>query len=296
MTLKFLVADDHDFVRATTVAALNKLGEITCLEAEDGNIALNLATQEDDIDLILLDIEMPGMNGFEVCKALKENSQRKSIPIIFLTGRDNEKDVQQGIDLGAYYYLTKPAEKTVLQSVVKAALQDKNNQKQLQDNINGFVSSLGMLKSAHFEFTTPDQARMISALLAKACPDPENHGLGLLELMMNAVEHGNLGITYDEKTALNNSNRLEEEIARRLESPDYKDRKASVTLEIGHKETILHIFDEGDGFDHKDYMDFSSERAFDNHGRGIAIANQMSFDNVCYQGCGNHVMVSIVNT
>ncbi len=76
--------------------------------AESGAAALMAAVADPQPDLILLDVEMPGMNGFEVCKALKENPTTAAIPVIFLTGKGESKDEAQGLTLGAVDYVTKP--------------------------------------------------------------------------------------------------------------------------------------------------------------------------------------------
>jgi two-component system sensor histidine kinase/response regulator len=87
--------------------ALSILKEYTVIFAKNGKKALELC-EINDFDLILLDIVMPKMNGFEVCKQLKSNAKTHDIPIIFLTAKDNEKDIIKGFDLGAVDYVTKP--------------------------------------------------------------------------------------------------------------------------------------------------------------------------------------------
>jgi len=67
-----------------------------------------------DPDLILLDIDMPGMSGFDVIKAMKENPRYKDIPVVFLTAKDDESDTEEGLRLGAVDYITKPISGTLL--------------------------------------------------------------------------------------------------------------------------------------------------------------------------------------
>jgi hypothetical protein len=112
---------------------------------------------------------------------------------------------------------------------------------------------------------------------------------GLLELLLNAVEHGNLGITYDEKSHLLDLGQLDEEIARRLQEPAYAGRCAVATF-IRHGEDLyLSVIDEGSGFDWRPFLHLDPQRAFDTHGRGIATAKMVSFDSLEYHGTGNHV-------
>ena len=74
----------------------------------DGYRCLELARQEPQPDLILLDIEMPGISGFEVCKQLKKDTLTQDIPVIFVTANDQEEDEEKGLHIGAVDYITKP--------------------------------------------------------------------------------------------------------------------------------------------------------------------------------------------
>jgi len=75
--------------------------------AKDGNMALKL-TKEKEFDLILLDIMMPEINGFEVCQRLKADKTTADIPIIFLSGKDSIDDIQKAYEVGGIDYIIKP--------------------------------------------------------------------------------------------------------------------------------------------------------------------------------------------
>ena len=106
---KILVVDDEQAVRTLCGACIqHALGnDYEVLEAEDGEQALASAEQ-DDPDLILLDIMMPGVDGFEVCRRLKASPSTKDIPVVFLTALGQEKDVEKGLALGGDGYVIKP--------------------------------------------------------------------------------------------------------------------------------------------------------------------------------------------
>jgi putative two-component system response regulator len=76
--------------------------------ATSGERGLKIARSNAPLDLILLDVMMPEMDGYEVCKLLKENLFTRDIPVIFLTAKSEVEDEQQGLDLGAVDYITKP--------------------------------------------------------------------------------------------------------------------------------------------------------------------------------------------
>jgi len=97
----------------------------TVRAARNGQVALKIAQSEKVPDLVLLDIVMPGMDGFEVCRQLKENPSTAMIPVVFLSGEIGEEERIQGRKLGAIDYLTKPVEPTLLLSVMNTVLDEK---------------------------------------------------------------------------------------------------------------------------------------------------------------------------
>ncbi len=101
-----LVVDDEDDVRTVLRLMLTHAG-YDVREAEDGEIALRRIEQEPP-DLILLDVLMPGMDGFEVCRRVRENPQTANIPVIILSARKDSRSRQEGFRAGATKYLTKP--------------------------------------------------------------------------------------------------------------------------------------------------------------------------------------------
>jgi len=147
-------------------------------------------------------------------------------------------------------------------------------------------------ESCHW-FRTLHEATELANVLAAAYPEPERVVVGLTELLVNAVEHGNLGITYREKAALLESGQLQAEIERRLALPELATRRVKATLHRTDDAVVTTIEDEGEGFDWRPYDDYDPERALDPNGHGIAIARGVSFDEVTYRGRGN-VVVALV--
>lgn len=99
--------------------------------AKDGKTALEMAQKEPQPDLILLDVLMPNIDGYEVCKKLKEADDTKDIPVIFLTVLDEAGDITKGFEVGGVDYVTKPFEPTVLLARVKTHCELSMRQKEL---------------------------------------------------------------------------------------------------------------------------------------------------------------------
>ena len=120
MTNKILVIDDSPDIHTLVKVRLgNEQVDIRC--ASDGASGLE-AAREFRPDLILLDIDMPGRDGFEVCADLKADSMTMGIPVIFLSGATSTKDKVRGLELGASDYITKPFDPAELQARVRASL------------------------------------------------------------------------------------------------------------------------------------------------------------------------------
>ncbi len=158
------------------------------------------------------------------------------------------------------------------------------------------AETMSLLQEGRFELRTMSEALNLATLLAQACPDPPHVTLGLSELLLNGVEHGNLGISYDEKSKLVEANRFDEEIERRLAAPEFRDKRVRVRVSRSLQEIQLTITDEGAGFDWRRYTEMDGARSLDSHGRGIAMAKLFSFDRLEYRGNGNEVVAMIATT
>lgn len=93
--------------------------------SKSGTKALEILNAPNDIDLVLLDIEMPDINGYEVCKELKNNNKTKNLPIVFITAKNSEEDEEFALNLGAIDYITKPFSKAILRLRLKNHLELK---------------------------------------------------------------------------------------------------------------------------------------------------------------------------
>lgn len=258
--------------------------------AENGVIAWEMLEKNPEAyDVILLDRMMPKMNGMKVLEKIKHHSILQNYPVIFQTAKASVADIVEGLNAGAYYYLTKPFEEEVLLSVIKTAINDHRRFQEIQDSLKQTNQIMGMLNHATFEFKTLDEARSIASLIANACPEPTCVIMGLTELMINAIEHGNLGISYNEKSTLNDKGQWAKEVIARQKLTENNNKTASILFTRLADTIEIIIKDQGEGFDWHSYMDFDPNRVMDNHGRGIAVANKLSFSFVEYRGKGNEV-------
>ena len=121
-SLKILVVDEESRMRKLVKDFLTKKG-FTVIEAGDGEEAVDKFFEVKDIALIILDVMMPKMDGWQVCREIRQYSK---VPIIMLTAKSDEKDELQGFDLGVDEYITKPFSPKILVARVEAILRRSN--------------------------------------------------------------------------------------------------------------------------------------------------------------------------
>ena len=118
MNNKILVVDDESRIRKIIRDFLVREGYVVC-EAEDGEAALDIFCSNNDIDLIIMDVMMPKMDGWQLCKEVRKLSK---VPILMLTAKSEEQDELKGFELGVDEYISKPFSPKILTARVNALL------------------------------------------------------------------------------------------------------------------------------------------------------------------------------
>jgi len=290
---RVLIVDDDAANLAALARTLAKDG-IETATAEDGAEALALLEADPGrFDALLLDRMMPRMDGLELLKRVKQSPGLRALPVILQTALTSSEEIMEGLQAGAFYYLTKPLSQRMVVAVVRTAAADHARRAQLLAEMERTHSALHMMDQGRFRYQTLVQCHELTNLLAKACPESNRIVVGLSELMTNALEHGNLGITYQEKTELVDAHGWRAEVIRRQQLPENAQKWVRVDFARSAVGIRFEIEDQGEGFDWQQYIVPSPTRVFDNHGRGILLARMDSFDRVEYQGSGNRVVAEL---
>ena len=181
-----LIVDDVP----TNVQALALLlkEEYAVKVATSGARAVELAGQDPIPDLILLDVQMPEMNGYDVLKLLKENSDTAQIPIIFITGKDTVEDEEYGLELGAMDYITKP----IRPSIVKARVKTHITLKQQYDQLVGMAT--------HDQLTGLYNRHYLSDALDKKVSQAKRHREALSVIIIDIDHFKNVNDTFGHLT------------------------------------------------------------------------------------------------
>ena len=131
--LVHVVEDEEDISKLIEYNLLSQGFNVVC--SENGDVALK-SIKEEKGDLVLLDIMLPGIDGYRVCEIIKSNDSTRDLPIIMLTAKSQEEEIVKGLEMGADDYITKPFSQKVLIARVQNVLRRSANQLISEDEIN----------------------------------------------------------------------------------------------------------------------------------------------------------------
>lgn len=286
-----LIVDDEPLNCQLLELLLNESGYKTtlCFSAEQAWVRMKSGVT---FDLVLLDRMMPGMDGLELLRDMKADPVLRLVPVIMQTVASSLFQIAEGIAAGVFYYMTKPYSIDLLMSIVHTAIDDARRYSLLQQQVDTQMRLPVFLHKAEFRFRRLDDVDALARLLAGLCPEPKRVVVGLYELLANAVEHGLCGLSYEEKTRLLESRQWYDELRQREQNAG-EESFIRVTVEIDTAFVRYTITDPGKGFEWSRYLQFPPECAFDSHGRGIAMAKTLSFDDLQFEGQGNIVVATV---
>ena len=265
---------------------------VFCENIQQANQAIQQSSAS-QFHAYLLDESLLQNKDFGDFHNLRKQTLYNHIPVILHLHSNQSETIQQGLEIDMFFYLIAPYSSNLLISVLDAATQGFTNHQEISRRIDIFENSHPLLQKAVFHLQTVEEAQAVSAVLAYMAPEQKRVAIGLFELMLNSIEHGNLQIGYENKTTLIKRGILQSEITKRIQQQDYKDKYVMVMLKRTEHYLEYTISDSGIGFNAAPYLDFSEDRAMDNHGRGIMIANRLSFDSIQYKDNGSTVVCRI---
>jgi CheY-like chemotaxis protein len=294
MTASLLVLDDEPLNLEIIGEYLSDTGyQLTFFE--DPELAWEtLNTHPYDFDVVVMDRMMPKLDGLSMLRRIKADARMRHLPVIMQTAAANPEQVSEGLAAGAHYYLTKPFRSEALLSIVRAALHDRARWADVSQRMANHSRAVLLLDHAQFVLATLDDAEAVAGLLALSAQDGETVAMGLAELLVNGIEHGNLGIDFQTKAKLKSEERWLEEVHHRQSLPENRNKRVTVTVCSAERLKRVTIVDEGPGFVWQEYLTISPDRAFAPNGRGIAVSKQMAFVELVYHGTGNTVEVSFL--
>lgn len=287
---KILIIDDEKPVRDVLNIALSEEG-YESYQAPSGELGFELFKSSEP-DIVLTDVMMPGIDGIEVTKRMK--AQRDDIDVVVMSGFGTEELVVNALQAGASNYLKKPIVFDELFKILDDIIFKRENRKR-------FEISREIVESEHKDIVIGnDVSRVWGAINqilfnAQAVADPnalEGMCIGLYELLINAIEHGNLGITFREKSDALQKNTYRELLESRMKRADSEGMVVRIESDYEPSSITVEIRDQGEGFDLSTLPDLKdAEEILSDHGRGVLLAT-LFYDSVDYSEPGNCVKVS----
>ena len=156
--------------------------------------------------------------------------------------------------------------------------------------VNGELQFPQLLKDYQFYFRTPSESTQLASYIVSLAPENASYPLELAinEIFFNAIEHGNLGITYEKKYFLKEHDEWEDTFKKLLNSPLHRHKRVKVNLQLSPFYLVLEVEDEGIGFNWQEFTKKKCASSHPLHGRGLMIAKSV-FDNIEFLGKGNKV-------
>jgi two-component system, cell cycle response regulator len=291
MELVTLIVTDNDAqaLKFETLLMSKNFKSMSVMTIE--NALTVLEENEREIGTILFQICDKHTNLEGALRKLKKQQAAKYIPFI---GVLNEAPPTITISPQLFFHILplSHCDKN-LTTTLESSHSEFKRFRALLSEIESRTSAIGLIKSGKFRVQTLQQAEALTTMLSLACPEPAAVALGLSEILVNAIEHGNLNITFEEKSSLLEQGTWDHEIQNRLLHEDNKDKFVKVNFHRYDDRIIFIVEDQGQGFNWKEYL--TSDPAFSSakHGRGISIASAMGFSSMKYNKKGNKVTASI---
>jgi len=283
--LRILLVEDDAAVRGILVEVLRHYG-YEPQEAADGRQAIELFSRR-PAEIVITDVRMPGIDGLEVLAHIKKIAPETCI--VIMTGYGGEDTAIQAIRNGASNYFKKPINIPefiyaigVLADLVRSR-RDHCFDPRLLERESRTVRIGNDLEAIY------PVIRELTATAAALSFDVESLRIALLEAITNAIEHGNLGISLEEKRAAMRDGRLRELYTQRAAAAPWRDRTVRIEYELTPARVSYRITDEGQGFDWRSLHDFADpEHLFSGSGRGIVVM-RLSMDEVLFNDRGNEI-------
>ncbi|MCW9035690.1 MAG: ATP-binding protein [Rhodospirillales bacterium] len=276
--MNILTSNGHDCTGFNTIP--DQVSELDEIKKEVGGILLSLS------------FDLKAVSEFT--RNLVRSKKYKHVPLIGVLGDDPDAHNKLEWERKDFFHFleTEPSEVALLH-IVETTLSSYRSSVSLVTELKTRTSAIGLITSGTFHLKTLRECEALTTMLSLACPEPTAVALGLSELLVNAVEHGNLGITYAEKTDLMSHGGWDIEVQKRLADPENCQKNVEVKFIRDEKQIIIKVTDEGGGFDWQHFLTETPVTANSRHGRGISLARTMGFTSLAYNEKGNSVTATV---
>jgi DNA-binding response OmpR family regulator len=289
---KILLVDDEPLVREELGGLLEDEG-YEVVRGEDGEEALALFRSARP-DMVITDVRMPRRDGLSVAMIIREEDP--TVPVAIITGHGTEAMAIEALRAGVTDFVKKPVR---LDDLSATLARMEAARRPLGTGSSELPLAVELVQHT-WTYRLKNEPEVVPAfvdlLLRRGAAGFDRMAvlevsLALRELILNAVEHGNLELSYEEKTRALEAGSLQRLLRERAESPRCKDRRVSVVACCEGRRLTVHIADSGPGFDWRALPDPTDPaHLLSSHGRGVLLA-RLSVDSLTYDETGTEVTV-----
>jgi FixJ family two-component response regulator/anti-sigma regulatory factor (Ser/Thr protein kinase) len=290
--IKILLIDDEELVREELGGLLEDEGYevITGADGEEGISLFRSAGP----DMVITDVRMPRRDGLSVAITIRQEDP--TVPVTVITGHGNEAMAIQALRAGVTDFIKKPVR---LDDLTSALSRMEAARRPAKPPDEALPESVELQEYSHTYVLENDLSVVplfVEHLLQRCAADLDRVrvlelSLALRELVINAIEHGNLGVTFEEKGEAMESGDMGPLIAERSGLHKYMSRRVTVLARRLERRVVIQVADEGEGFDWHALPDpTDAPNLLSSHGRGILLA-RMSVDNMSFNEAGNEVTI-----
>ncbi len=285
--VRILIIDDEKAVRDVLKIALTEQGYET-IEANNGKKGIELFKQNNP-EIVLTDVMMPEMTGLEFTRFIKE--MNTDTDVIVMTGYGTEEVVIEALHAGASNYIKKPISFEDLFAIIDRILTKRKHRKRVEPAKDAVVFEKKDLVIGNDHSTVWGAVNQLLFNMHSGIDRNlvEGMRIGLYEIIINAIEHGNLAISYEEKSHALKNNSYVQLLEERKNRADQQEKKILISSTYDHEQIIITIKDDGAGFNYGELPETKSpETMLATHGRGIFLTS-LYFDSLDFLESGNTV-------
>ncbi len=289
---RILLVDDEPLVREELGALLQDEG-YEVITGSDGEEGIALFRKEAP-DLVITDVRMPRRDGLSLAVIIKQEDP--SVPVTVITGHGTESMAIEALRAGVTDFIKKPVRLDDLSAALARMEAARVPAGLAASELPPSVELVAHLWTYRLKNDRDAIPPFVDGLLRRSSAGLDRMqalelSLALRELVLNAVEHGNLELTYEEKTRALESGTLDALLAERAQQPPYCDRTVMIEVERRERRLSIRVRDQGRGFDWKKLPDPNDPmNLLAAHGRGVLLA-RLSVDSLSYNEKGDEVTV-----
>ncbi|MGF1621974.1 MAG: hypothetical protein ACFCUR_15330 [Rhodomicrobiaceae bacterium] len=276
---------------------LGELGYDAAYLRQELDAIAELNSWAETVSIIILDWRYEGAKDWMFADALADKATEIGLPVLTLTIADHAEDVRIASEAGLSTILSMPCRLADLKRALDCLGRRARRVKAAAGL--GLGEAVMLLESCKFRFRTPEDVETLLPIVAKLFPDPERSVAGLAELMLNAIEHGNLEVGHERKAEWVARGVYQSELAKRLQTPPFSNRWAELIVNRREDGIMIVIMDEGCGFCWQDLIRGAGANETGAIARpcgdGLSRARLESFDDVRFNHIGNQVTAFVAD-